>query len=70
MPQDRPHEDVTTWLQPSIICGILEALIPADDGLRVGNNACSRESGLGGRHFGDGRPWRWCGDSAYGLVDA
>ena len=33
MPQDRPHEDVTTWLQPSIICGTLDALIPADHGL-------------------------------------
>ena len=35
MPQDRPHEDVTTWLQPSIICGTLDPLIPADHGLRV-----------------------------------
>ena len=32
MPQDRPHEDVTTWLQPSIICGTLDSLIPADLG--------------------------------------
>ena len=69
MPQDGPHEGATTWLQPSIICGTLDALIPANHGLRVGN-ACSRESGLGGRHFGGGRPWRWCGDGANGLVDA
>ena len=24
MPQDRPHEDVTTWLQPSIFLALLE----------------------------------------------
>ena len=41
MPLGRHHKDATIWLQPSIICGTLDALIPADHGLRVGN-ACSR----------------------------
>ena len=33
MPQGRQHKAATTWLQPSIICGTLDPLIPADHGL-------------------------------------